>query len=945
MPSCFAPGCTSGYRNDAANHHFFTPPRKATEFKQWEHMLHHKDRRLTQKSKVCERHFEEQDIVKYFKHVVKGQEVLIPRGNWKLVPGALPRLFPGLPEHISKPGKTKCTRKSPKKRNEIGLEASAESASCSSGSCGEASLSLGDSLGAVGITPPPSTSATNSSGVCLNELVTVPLPSRDWKLELIVDECSGQTCGVFFDRRLVAGELKVSKAVIVKNDGSCVVNGYNKMHKQLHKTVDSTASVEHLLNETDSLKICSGIQVAHTGVTGKLENVHHKLCSVLTTRPVCVRCLRLQRQMRARKPMKAAVNKSKKMGNLTKKVFRAAAAREKGKQEITLLKQELAKASYQGIEEALSGLPHLQRLAFLTALKSLKAKAPCGMRYNSEWILNCLMLRISSPRAYKLISEMKMLPLPSLSRLAQILKGLPCKYGFNPVCLEAIQKQFHGKADEQRLGSLILDEIKLRQAYDFNKCSYKMDGFVDYGGVTNEGTNQLADHALVLMFVPLFESWVQLIAAFATKGAAPGKILAELVLEAVVRLHKHNATVISIVSDGAGNNRSMWQQLGVSGSMAAPCHKIAHPFLPDGKFVHFICDVPHAIKCVRNHLLKHKYGQAGENRIDFSHYQLLYETEKKKHLKVAHKLTEAHVQPTNFQKMNVRLAVRVIKDFLVMLDTTEFNHNTKNTLLFASRQTTESLRVTLLSIIDIIDELHKAGVPYVLTAKLNQDPLERFFGIVRSFHGDDDHPTIIQFSQIYRLLSLFTPVRNAAKGNCPGPAEGVLVSIHESLAEKAKAAAELKLAVEAKLDKKLLGMEPWFEWLKRKPLSVATKSLLSLSLAPLRYTMLPDQAGRSCFRKESVVKPQKVPFAQVCLKVPDMTAEEPLPTSSCHVYHDERDCYVTFSSKALTVIGNVVNRHFQNGLAVVDLNFDDYLGVCGERHRLFNALYNIVDVS
>ncbi|KAL1436811.1 hypothetical protein MTO96_049350 [Rhipicephalus appendiculatus] len=37
--------------------------------------------------------------------------------------------------------------------------------------------------------------------------------------------------------------------------------------------------------------------------------------------------------------------------------------------------------------------------------------------------------------------------------------------------------------------------------------------------------------------------------------------------------------------------------------------------------------------------------------------------------------------------------------------------------------------------------------------------------------------------------------------------------------------------------------EPWFEWLKRKPLSVATKSLLSLSLAPLRYSILPNQAG------------------------------------------------------------------------------------------------------
>ncbi|KAH8029566.1 hypothetical protein HPB51_001291 [Rhipicephalus microplus] len=342
-----------------------------------------------------------------------------------------------------------CTRKSPKKRNEIGLEASAESASCSSGSCGEASLSLGDSLGAVGIMAPPSTSATNSSGVCLNELVTVPLPSRDWKLELIVDECSGQTCGVFFDRRLVAGELKVSNAAIVKNDGSCVVNGYNKMHKQLHKTVDSTASVEHLLNETDSLKICSGIQ-------------------------------------------------------------------------------------------------------------------------------------------------------------------------------------------------------------------------------------------------------------------------------------------------------------------------------------------------------------AGENRIDFSHYQLLYETEKKKHLKVAHKLTEAHVQPTNFQKMNVRLAVQLFsRSTAIGLRV----YREEGTDGFQDTAETEAFTQMINDVFDSLNaKLPKEGI------RANSPKIQRFFGIVRSFHGDDDHPTIIQFSQIYCLLSLFTPVRNAVKGNCSGPAEGVLVSIHESLAEKAKAAAELKLAVEAKLDKKLLGM-------------------------------------------------------------------------------------------------------------------------------------------
>lgn len=72
----------------------------------------------------------------------------------------------------------------------------------------------------------------------------------------------------------------------------------------------------------------------------------------------------------------------------------------------------------------------------------------------------------------------------------------------------------------------------------------------------------------------------------------------------------------------------------------------------------------------------------------------------------------------------VVIPFQVIKDYLEMLDETERNHCNRNMLLFASRQTVESLRVTLLSILDIIDELLEEGVPYVLTAKLNQDPLE-----------------------------------------------------------------------------------------------------------------------------------------------------------------------------------------------------------------------------
>lgn len=68
------------------------------------------------KSKVCEQHFEVDDIVKHYRHVINGNEVLIPRGKWALAPGALPRLFPCLPESISKLKVTTQTRRSPRNK-------------------------------------------------------------------------------------------------------------------------------------------------------------------------------------------------------------------------------------------------------------------------------------------------------------------------------------------------------------------------------------------------------------------------------------------------------------------------------------------------------------------------------------------------------------------------------------------------------------------------------------------------------------------------------------------------------------------------------------------------------------------------------------------------------------------------------------------------------------
>lgn len=41
-----------------------------------------------------------------------------------------------------------------------------------------------------------------------------------------------------------------------------------------------------------------------------------------------------------------------------------------------------------------------------------------------------------------------------------------------------------------------------------------------------------------------------------------------------------------------------------------------------------------------------------------------------------------------------------------------------------------------------------------------------------------------QFGQIFRLLSLYTPLKMATKGNCTGDTDPVRVSVEESLSSK-----------------------------------------------------------------------------------------------------------------------------------------------------------------
>ena len=67
------------------------------------------------------------------------------------------------------------------------------------------------------------------------------------------------------------------------------------------------------------------------------------------------------------------------------------------------------------------------------------------MRYEAEWLLECLLIRIKSVASYEHIRKLQLLPLPSRSTLLRLLSGVSCHFGYNIPALEAIEKVVQGK--------------------------------------------------------------------------------------------------------------------------------------------------------------------------------------------------------------------------------------------------------------------------------------------------------------------------------------------------------------------------------------------------------------------------------------------------------------------------------------------------------------------
>lgn len=230
------------------------------------------------------------------------------------------------------------------------------------------------------------------------------------------------------------------------------------------------------------------------------------------------------------------------------------------------------------------------------------------MRYEPGWLIESLLLRMKSKKAYNHCRDNKLLPLPEISTIRWFLNSADVGFGFNDLALENLGKVFAKLKRHLRFGTLMWDEMSIRKDLKWDSKMLKWNGVINFGSDVKEPAEQgLTDHVLVLVFRPFRHKWIQPIGWFASKGAANQHVLSEIIIKAIILLYRSGAIVKATVCDGHSSNKAALLKMGVSGKKCGS-NFFEHPLDENIKIYAFI-DVPHLIKCTRNQILNYTVVQ------------------------------------------------------------------------------------------------------------------------------------------------------------------------------------------------------------------------------------------------------------------------------------------------------------------------------------------------
>lgn len=451
-----------------------------------------------------------------------------------------------------------------------------------------------------------------------------------------------------------------------------------------------------------------------------------------------------------------------------------------------------------------------------------------GRRYSNETKAFGLTLFHLSGKAYKLLS--KLFCLPSKSALLKWVSKLPNCAGLTQPAVEVISTKVQTMDATGKLCIISFDEISLKSNLAYQSNTDELIGLEDYG--KGDKTNSLATSAIVFMARGVVHNWKQPLAYFLVNEACSSFKVKEKLMEIIDIVENIGLHVEAVVSDIGSNFQKCVREMGVTPENPWFLHK--------GRKIVFLFDTPHIIKAVRNNLIKYDFHVDGKVA-SWKDIEALYNIDSKNSIRCCPKLTTNHLYPNNFQKMKVKLATQVlshtVSSAMLMatsggllppsavgtaeliaqfdkifdcLNSTSFdsskiyNHPlsseshhfkfmadmcslvgrikvkepTTGKDVTSSLKCLKALQTTINGMFQVWESV-QPSVKFLCTRRLNQDPLENFFGCIRQQGGNCDTPTTIQFTRAFRKL-FYDNYLTPSNTNCTPDLDAMLVKCKDA---------------------------------------------------------------------------------------------------------------------------------------------------------------------
>lgn len=256
-------------------------------------------------------------------------------------------------------------------------------------------------------------------------------------------------------------------------------------------------------------------------------------------------------------------------------------------------KRLLSEHALKHLSETFEGIP----LAILRrSLTNIKRKKISREQYSEEIKQFAMTLQFYSPKAYEYVRKTFHFCLPHQSTIRSWTTSLNCEPGFTGPCCQTLKTKIEQekRKGQEILLALMLDEMSIKKQIEYQ--AHQTWGYIDLG--TGNVEDVPATEVLVLMVVAINSDWKLPIAYFFIKSLN-GSEKANIVLEALKRLHEINAKVISLTCDGPAVNFSMVQSLGCKiKDMNNVVSWFKHPCANYNVFV--ILDACHMLKLFKN---------------------------------------------------------------------------------------------------------------------------------------------------------------------------------------------------------------------------------------------------------------------------------------------------------------------------------------------------------